>query len=356
MHFAYSRDGGNFTALNNNTPVLRGPDGMWSSVRDPFMARDPNDAGVFHIVATAGGFARGIHVVHYWNMTLTTGAPVFSPPVLLDAMGSVNGTQECWAPEWTWDEEKQLYMVFFASETPRFAGGKSIWAVHTRDFASVVGAPFPLLAPNFSVIDANILRIGESRLGSAQMFFKDESYNRPGGVTGKSVKHIGFDGRLSPLPPSGISSNITQPGTEGPELVYFPSNGFGVGKYLLYYDCYTSTCFGLSTVKDCAVEGTCPANCTDCFVPVSPCADPPAATAATGDSATATTATTATTVERSTRIQRMTSFPNMARHGSFTPITEAELAVLLKAYPTTELQDCHGGPENKTLSQQCVPY
>ena len=103
VHFAVTRDGGNFSALNNNTPVLHGPGGKWNSVRDPFIDRDPHDASLFHIVATAGGFGRGVSVIHYWNLSLASGSPVFGPHRLLNVMGSVNGTEECWAPEWVWD-------------------------------------------------------------------------------------------------------------------------------------------------------------------------------------------------------------------------------------------------------------
>ena len=76
IHFAYTRDGGNFTVLNNNTPVLNCALSGYNSIRDPFVARDPNDKDTFHIVATAGGFAKGITVMHYWNMTLVNEKPV----------------------------------------------------------------------------------------------------------------------------------------------------------------------------------------------------------------------------------------------------------------------------------------
>ena len=46
----------------------------------------------------------------------------------------------------------------------------------------------------------------------------------------------------------------------------------------------------------------------------------------------------------------------MARHGSFVSITEEELGMLLRVFPTLELQDCHGGPENVRVGKLCVPY
>jgi len=343
IHLAYSHDGGNFTALNNNTPVLRGPDGF-TSIRDPFIARDPNDVDTFHVVGTTGTFAKGITHIHYWNLTLASGEPVFSPHVMLDVMGTVDGAEECWAPEWTWDDDGKLYTIFFASGTPlNPAGGvatKSIWAVSIPSFATLTNTtvfqPFPLLQPNFSVIDANIMNIGS---GKAQMFFKDESYNNQQAESGpgKTVKSVTASSADGPYVQSDYTLPVTQVCTEGPELVYFPSNGFGVGKYLLYYDTYESTCYGVSTVKDCAIEGggCAPDNTT--ILPVSP-----DITAACG--------------RNITMQSPLVNFPNMARHGSFTPITEKELAVLVKAYPTTELQDCHSEPENATYATMCIPY
>ena len=111
-----------------------------------------------------------------------------------------------------------------------------------------------------------------------------------------------------------------------------------MGQYLLYmyYDTYVSTCFGgVSTLRDCAVDGACTLNCTDCVRAVSP---------------------DITNTQNVTTPSPLVSFPNMARHGSFVTITEAERAALEAAYPTTELQDCHGQPENKTVGQFCVPY
>ena len=49
VHFAVSRDGYNFTALNSNEAVIKQTLGK-KSCRDPFIFRDENN--IFHIIAT----------------------------------------------------------------------------------------------------------------------------------------------------------------------------------------------------------------------------------------------------------------------------------------------------------------
>ena len=166
------------------------------------------------------------------------------------------------------------FLVYFASGTPANPGGgvqtKSIWTVWTPSFATLSNAsvfhPFPLLQPGYSVIDANVVRVPGARI---DMFLKDESYARSPDF-GKAVKGVSAAKVGGAFPPSGISYPLTAAGTGGPELVHFPSNGFGVGEYLLYYDTYVSTCFGVSTLCDCVVTGSCALNRSGCVVAVSP--------------------------------------------------------------------------------------
>lgn len=181
------------------------------------------------------------------------------------------------------------------------------------------------------MIDANVVRVSGGRVN---LFLKDESYNRAPDF-GKAVKGTSAAKIGGPFVPSELSFPVTAPGTEGPELVHFPGNRFGVGEYLLYYDTYVSTCFGVSTLRDCAVTGACSLNCSGCVDGVSK---------------------DITNPKNVTTPSPRVSFPNMARHGSFVMLSEVELGVLQRAFPTTELQDCHGGPENKTVGEYCVPY
>ena len=152
---------------------------------------------------------------------------MFGPHTLLNVMASINGTEECWAPEWVWDVQTGRFLIYFASGTPANPDGgvqtKSIWAVWTPSFAPLSNAsafhPFPLLQPGYSVIDANVVRVSRTRI---DMFLKDESYTRPPDF-GKAVKGVSAAKVGGAFLPSGISYPLTAAGTEGPELVHFPS-------------------------------------------------------------------------------------------------------------------------------------
>jgi hypothetical protein len=58
LHLAYSRDGYNFTALNNDMSFLTPSVGVSKLMRDPCVIR--TDDGIFHMVWTAGWTERGI--------------------------------------------------------------------------------------------------------------------------------------------------------------------------------------------------------------------------------------------------------------------------------------------------------
>jgi hypothetical protein len=58
LHLAYSRDGYNYTTLNNDKSFLNPEVGVSKLMRDPCVIRTPD--GTFHMVWTAGWTERGI--------------------------------------------------------------------------------------------------------------------------------------------------------------------------------------------------------------------------------------------------------------------------------------------------------
>lgn len=289
LHLAFSRNGLNFTALNGNKPVLEGI-APFKGIRDPFINRSP-DGNFFHIVATAGT----PHSIHYWNLSLTSGKPTFSKDTILPLMADIPGTKECWAPEWVWDpfHKDGQYLITYASQTPASPDGKRIWAIYSPDFSvTTLGKPFTLLQPNFTVIDADPIRLSN---GTTLLYFKDERGTNTPPQPYKAVRQAVSSSPSGPFSPESISDILSPHMTEGPELVEFP-NPTG-DPYILYYDCFQTPYFGVSTSKDLIhfkeVAG-------------SSCANP-------GSSIV---------------------FPDGARHGSFVAITEKELSILLKSYPS----------------------
>eukprot|EP01052_Picozoa_sp_SAG31_P012743 SAG31_NODE_751_length_12354_cov_14.018605_10_plen_187_part_00 len=153
LHLAWSRDGLNYVELNGGYPVLCAKKGNWSTLRDPFLQRGPDNV-TFHLVASAGNFGFA-DCMHYWNLSLASGVPVWSSGTTPRVME--NTSARCvWAPEFQWNQQRGQYIVFWAStnSTDVNNGAKRIWARWTPDFIEWPEPPFLLLDPGFDSIDA----------------------------------------------------------------------------------------------------------------------------------------------------------------------------------------------------------
>eukprot|EP01043_Picozoa_sp_COSAG02_P033484 COSAG02_NODE_2288_length_9212_cov_11.304071_3_plen_513_part_00 len=320
LHLAWSRDGLNFTDLNGGYPVLCAPKGNWSTLRDPYMQRGP-DNQTFHIVTSAGDFGPADRF-HYWNLTLASGLPVFSVGTTPRVMEPIPKAKCVWAPEWRYHPAKRQYLVFWASTMSDDVnnGAKTIWGRWTPDFSSWPEKPFVLLDPGYDAIDADAMVLPN---GTALLFFKDERGNcchrdplcpetnsscprRYYKTIRRASATYGLQDRfLSTSVTAGFSPQLT----EGPEIVDWPPNPTGQ-RYLLYYDCFMDNHYGISSSDDLQtfreVEGS---SCTDYG---------PYITMPKGNFT-----------------------KDGPRHGSFTPISETELHILQKAYPNRRSAPWH---------------
>jgi hypothetical protein len=312
MHLAWSRDGLNFTELNGGYPVLCAKKGNWSTLRDPYLQRGPDNT-TFHIVTSAGDFGPADRF-HYWNLSLTSGKPVFSAGTMPRVMEPVPNAKCVWAPEWRYDPAKRQYLVFWASTMSDDVnnGVKTIWARWTPDFQSWPEMPFVLLDPGYDSIDADATVLPN---GTALLFFKDERGNcchrdptclesnascprRYYKTIRRASSTAGLQGKFRN---TSVTAGLSPQLTEGPEIVDWPANPTGQ-RYLLYYDCFMFNHYGISSSDDLQTFNE---------VAGSSCFDyGPYISMPNGN------------------------FTNDGpRHGSFTPITVEELNVLLKAYP-----------------------
>lgn len=293
VHLAYSRDGLKFTALNSGKPVLTAT-GQWSTIRDPYLARGP-DGSTLHLVASAGNFGKADRI-HYWNLSLQSGLASWGGGAIPRVMEPEPSTQNCWAPEWIYDDERRMYLVFWASQT---AGAlyKRIWGRWTENFVDYPEDPFVLLDAGYDTIDANMAKLDN---GSRLLFFKDERGNcchpDPLHKGFKTIRHALSTAGVGHFPAASISPSLSPQLTEGPELVEFPNP---TGKrYLLYYDCFMQQHYGISASDDLlnftAVDNS---SCDDYG-----------------------------------RHIHMPTEHGPPRHGSFVRISETELAVLLRSY------------------------
>ncbi len=162
IYFGTSRDGREWTALNNSKPVLVSPLGE-KGVRDPFILRS-HDGEKFYILATD----LSIHLRnHDWRSATNAGSHsivVWESPDLVNwseprlVKLSPDDAGCTWAPEAIYDEESGDYLIYWSSVNKRDNFAKHrVWAAHTKDFVTF-SEPFVFVERDFPVIDTTIVR------------------------------------------------------------------------------------------------------------------------------------------------------------------------------------------------------
>jgi hypothetical protein len=166
IYFALSRDGLHWTDLNHGKPVLCSEIGE-QGVRDPFILRNPLN-GKYVIIATdlrieAGkGWTvaqeAGSRNLMIWESEdLQRWEGPFGCEVGIPEAGCV------WAPEAIFDENRQDFLVFWASKVKEEGDPESkqrIYASHTKDFHTFTKAEKYQEGVNH-IIDTTILKAGE---------------------------------------------------------------------------------------------------------------------------------------------------------------------------------------------------
>lgn len=175
IYFVTSRDGRQWTALNDSKPVLVSTLGE-KGVRDPYLIR-AHDGKKFYLIATD----LSINLNHDWGRAVraasksiviweSTNLVDWSAPRLVKVAPDDAGCT--WAPEAVYDEERKEYLVFWASMTARDKFAKHrIWGAWTKDFVTF-SKPFIYIEKPWTLIDTDIVREN----GSYYRFSKDEQY------------------------------------------------------------------------------------------------------------------------------------------------------------------------------------
>lgn len=236
LHLAYSNDGYSWTALNNDSALLRPAVASDKLMRDPCIIRGAD--GRFHMVWTVSwndrgiGYASSADLVHW------------SEQQFIPVMQAEPEARNCWAPEITWDAANRQYMIYWATTIPgRFRQGDvagddkynhRLYYVTTKDFKAFSPAKL-LYDQGFNAIDATIQPLGSEWI----MFLKDETRTPP-------QKNIRI-ARSSTLT-GGYgkpSSPITGPyWAEGPTAINIR------GSWVVYFDKYTQHAYGAVSSAD----------------------------------------------------------------------------------------------------------
>lgn len=217
VYFAVSKDGLNWTDLNNKKPILVSNLGQ-KGVRDPFITKSKID-NKFYIIATDLCIGKGTT----WSDSVKTGSKDmviwcsndlinWSEPwtysVPLDNIGCV------WAPEAIYDIKRECYLVFWASMT-YFKDNEPkqiIYQSQTKDFKTFTKPEIYIERPGH-IIDTTIIEEN----GTYYRFSKDETDK-------KCIKvDYGTDllGIFTPIQSKSLDDVY---GVEGPTSYLLPDN------------------------------------------------------------------------------------------------------------------------------------
>lgn len=169
IYFGVSKDGLQWTALNDNQPILESTVGDLG-VRDPYIIRSP-EGDKFYLIGTD----LDIHHPKYggnWGLMATNGSNAL---VIWESEDLVNWTESrmvevasgigagcAWAPEAIYDETTGEYLVFWSSPLTHLTGDSGhgyIFVSKTRDFVTFT-EPELYSDPEINTIDADIYKEG----------------------------------------------------------------------------------------------------------------------------------------------------------------------------------------------------
>jgi hypothetical protein len=254
LHLAASSDGLQFTPLNDDKVYLR-PDIGNQLMRDPCLRQGPD--GIYHLVWTTGwwddgfGTASSPDLIHW------------SPQKFVQVNKIHPDAVNTWAPELFYDDQKNDWLIFWATTIPgqfketepdgTHGGDKSgpnksvylnhrIYYVTTKDFQSFSETKL-LIDPGFNCIDATITKIPASAhgdlAGKYMMVIKDET------VAPAPKKNLRVLTAASPEGPwSKASDPISKDWVEGPTIAQ-------VGDaWYVYYDEYRNRTYGAIRTTD----------------------------------------------------------------------------------------------------------
>jgi beta-xylosidase len=236
LHLAYSYDGLSWTALKNDSTFLEPEAGRDKLMRDPCIITGPDNR--FHMVWTVSWFERGI------GYDCSPDLLNWSEQKYIPVMEHEKEARNCWAPELFYDEDKEEFMIYWATTIPgRFPDTDALgdqnlnhrlYFTTTKNFIDFADTKL-LLDPGFNVIDAVIIKEGNEYI----MFLKNETL--------KPVHEKNIRISKSKYLTHGwgeVSEPITPHWCEGPTVIKIN------GKWIVYYDMYRKHTMGAVMSED----------------------------------------------------------------------------------------------------------
>lgn len=238
LHLAHSADGLKWEALHDGKSFLKPKVGKDKLMRDPYILQGADCT--FHMVWTCSWNERQIGYASSKDLVN------WSEQKAIPVMDKEPTAKNCWAPEMVYDKKNKNYIIFWATTIPGRHSDVAdsekekglnhrIYCTTTSDFVQF-SPPRLFFNPNFSVIDATILR----KKKTYYMFLKNENPNPPE----KNIRITHSNSASGPYP------KLVSPPITGNYWAEGPS-ALEVGKYVyLYFDKYRDHKYGAIRSKD----------------------------------------------------------------------------------------------------------
>jgi hypothetical protein len=172
LHLAWSEDGYNFTAINNDQSILAPTVSEDKLMRDPCIIQGPD--GKFHMVWTVSWNDRGIG--YAWSEDLIN----WSEQKFIPVMAHQPTARNCWAPEVFYDKVSKQYLIFWSTTIPGLypeteatadrGWDHRMYYVTTKDFETFSETK-EFYNHGFNVIDGSMIEHN----GIYYLFLKDET-------------------------------------------------------------------------------------------------------------------------------------------------------------------------------------
>ncbi len=177
VHYAVSRDGYTYKALNNNQPVIDSKTISKSGgVRDPHILRAQN--GTFYMVLTdlyvpeMGWSNTAMVLLKSEDLVNWSHTVIDIPATYPERFGNVN---RVWAPQTAYDHQQDKYMIYWSMRQNRDAD-IIYYAYANADFTGLQSEPEQLLYKDGACIDGDIVY----KDGTYHLFFKNEDQGAKG--------------------------------------------------------------------------------------------------------------------------------------------------------------------------------